>query len=350
MKNYKILNKQNLINNINYCKNKYNIMAMVKANAYGHGYKQIAKILNNYVEWYGVANEVEAINLRKVTNKKILIVGKSLNYEKLILKNISITIDSIDEIKQINKLATKLKCIANLHIKINTGMNRLGIKNLRYFKLMVSLIINSKYLKLEGVFTHCFDADEKENNFSNQMKEFEKYVDYIKDKHVLIHIGGSYVLNHKLPHFINLVRVGYFLYGYGNKYLKPIMTIESEIIEIQDCKKLNFVGYGKTQIKKDKKIAIVPFGYADGFSRSLSKLGCVLINNQECSIIGNVCMDMIMVDITNVNAKIGTKVQVFTDAIKVAKIVKTSPYEILTNFMKARCIIKISNKNVWFNY
>lgn len=340
MNNIKIINKSNLLHNLKIVQ-KYNknICVMVKADAYGHNYKTIINELKNKVQWFGVANEQEALQVNKIDkNNKVLIVGKSADYYNIIKNGISFTIDSTKEINKIINICQKHNLKANIHIAINTGMNRLGVKDLNEFKSMLNVIKqNSDIINLEGVFTHCFDADCKNNHFYEQMQCFYKYVKLVKDKNILIHIGGSFVLKHKIPNFVNMVRVGYFLYGYGKSGLKPVMKVESKIIKILDAKAGEFVGYGKTKLVNDTKVAVVPIGYADGLPRIISnKKYSLQINQQNAYVLGNICMDMCMLDVTNLNCKVGDKVICFDNANKLAKVVKTSPYEILTNFQKLR--------------
>ena len=271
-----------------------------------------------------------------------MVVGKSLTYRELIKNKIEFTIDSVKELHRVLKDCKSCRKQAKIHIAINTGMNRIGVKNLSDFREILNFIeAHKKYLCLIGIFTHCYDADGLKTNFYKQMKKFEKFYYIVKDKKILIHIGGSYCLNHKLPSFVNMIRTGFFLYGYGKLNLKPVMRIESKIIKLTPCKKGEYVGYGKTKLKKDKTIATVPLGYADGVLRQVSNKAYVKINGLKCKIIGKVCMDMFMVDVTGVNAKIGDRVVVFNNAEYFAKLSKTSPYEILTNFSKARANIKV---------
>ena len=339
MNNIKNISKKALLNNYFYCKNfNKKIMVMVKANAYGHGLKNIVDVLKNKVYFWGVANFLEALNLKFLLKRKsnILVVGKTTNFKTLIKNNIQITVDSLQELKIIKKISLKLKRIAKVHIAINTGMNRIGVKNIKEFNKMLNFISKNKTIKLKGVFTHCFDADAKFSHFYKQMKNFKKYVNLLKNKNILIHIGGSFCLTKTIPKFVNMVRIGLFLYGYGSPQLKRAMTITSRVIKKIRANKGEFVGYGNTKLNKNTLIGIVPIGYADGVPLKLSKIAKVTINNQKCKIIGRICMDMLMVDITHKNIKTFDKVIVFNDANYFSKITKTSVYETLTNFGKIR--------------
>ena len=339
MNNLKNISKKAILNNYFYCKNfNKKIMVMVKANAYGHGLKNIVKILKNKVSFWGVANLLEALKLKFLLKRKsnILVVGKSTNFKNLIKNNIQITVDSLQDLKTIKKISSKLKTTAKVHIAINTGMNRIGVKNIKEFKQMINFITKNKTIKLKGIFTHCFDADAKFSHFYKQMKKFKKYINLLKNKNILIHIGGSFCLTKTIPNFVNMVRIGLFLYGYGLPQLKRAMIITSRVIKKIRANKGEFVGYGKTKLNKNTTIGLVPMGYADGVSLKLSNIAKVTINNQKCKIIGRVCMDMLMVDITHKNIKPFDKVIVFNDANYFSKITKTSVYETLTNFSKIR--------------
>ncbi|MBE7082109.1 MAG: alanine racemase [Clostridiales bacterium] len=340
--NKKIILKDNLTNNFNYCNNIFNnICAMVKANAYGSNLKAFVKILDNKLNYYGVANEAEALALRKLTNKKIIIFGKCENYLKIINKNIDFCIDNIFELKKVLAICKKSNLQAKIHLAINTGMNREGIKTLTEYKEILHIISQNNQFCLCGIFTHCYDGDCKTSHFYQQMKMFYQFVK-LAPKDILVHIGGSFVLNYKIPSFVNLVRVGYFLYGYGNKFLKPVMRLESKVTKITACKKWEQIGYGnKCKLKKSTNIALVPIGYADGLPRCCSNKLLVKINDKHYKIIGNVCMDMFMVDIKTDIVKIGDRVVVVDDANKITKLTKSSNYETLTNFSKvrAKCLI-----------
>ncbi len=349
MKNKKILNADYLLKNYNWCKSKCtNIMVMAKADAYGHGYKAIVGLLKNTCKYFGVANEIEALKLKRILTFKhiVLVVGKSNNYAKLIKHGIHITVDNLFEIKRIETVCEKVKICANIHVAINTGMNRIGVKTLGEFKQILSYIYESQYINLKGVFTHLYNADCKQNDVEVQLDKFSEFIKLVYRKKILIHVGGSYAILHKLPCYVNMLRCGLFVYGYGNKCIKPVMSIESKIIKVTNCKKMEKVGYGNFILNKDAKVALVPMGYADGVPRCINKNGYVIVNGKKCKILGNICMDMFMIDVTNANASVGNKVVVLNNANTFGKYAKMSPYEVLTNFSRARakCLIKAKQK------
>lgn len=344
MVNIKYINKRALLNNLNVCKNHCsNIMAMVKADAYGHGVKHIAKILKDKVCFWGVANSKEAVQLKKLVgvNHTILVVGKSDKFESLIKNQIDMTIDCISELRRIEKACKIHHKKASVHIAINTGMNRIGVRSVEQFKQLLMFIKYNKWIELKGLFTHCFDEDLNNNHFISQMKVFKRFVDCVNKKDILIHIGGSFCLNNQIPDFVNMVRVGYFLYGYGRQDLEHVMSIESKIIKLGNCKKGENLGYGQMVLDMDKKIALVPLGYADGIPFNFAGGGRVYIKNKPCLLIGRICMDVMIVDVCDVEINAGDKVDVFNDAEYYASVTKTLPYEILTNFSKARTRIVV---------
>lgn len=367
----KIISKQNLLNNVDAVKSVLKrdckICAMVKANSYGHGLETVVEILKNKVDFFGVANLSEALRVKAITNSSnILIVGRTSNFEETIKNEISFAIVSKEQFDELlsflhnyakncqNELLEKVK----IHIKINSGMNRFGINKISDFRYIYKQGLRNN-IKIEGVFTH-FSCVENKMIYEKQKLFFKRFINEIpNNQNPIIHLGGSGVIlqsesgkqNYNLPTYkidFDMVRIGIFLYGYGDngqlKKLKPIMKIESQIINILDVKKGEFVGYGTNfKAKKDMKIAVVPVGYADGLPREYCNGGAlqVVTGKQKkvkhnCFITGNICMDLTMIDVTSVDAQIGDKVIVLDNADKMARKLKTISYEILTNFSKLR--------------
>ncbi len=324
-----IINKNNLIKNINKIKNENPhslICAMVKANAYGVGLKQVVKILSPHASFFGVSNVYEANEVQKFCNNKILIVGP-LEQKKLNNK-FSYTCQSL---KEVCFLAKQNK-VFNVHLKINTGMNRYGVNSIKQFKLMLKKIKNSK-LKLEGVFTHFATQD---NYINIQMNVFNKYMQVCKNMgfNPIFHADNSATLNFK-NHNLNMVRVGYSLYCSSNH---PVVKIKTEIVKINYIKKNELVGYNYRFVAKHKmKIAVVPIGYADGFD--LHYIGInLIIKNRPCKVL-NICMDCFMLDISKINLKEGNKIEILNNKNtlkRYANYSHSSEYEVLTKFSKLR--------------
>ena len=348
MENFKKLeiSQKNLYGNLEKIKkiaNNKKICVMVKANAYGHGINKICRLLENKVDFFGVANINEALKIRAITNNKILIVGKTYEFDLCIKNNISFAIDGARHLEKLinflNKKPTN-NCI-NIHIKVNTGMNRLGVCDINEFKKLYYLCEENK-INVEGVFTHFSTADCDSTFFLKQLKIFDNFINEIPKRNLpMVHVGGSGVLT-QIVNGVNfefdMIRVGIALYGYckGLK-VKPVLKIKSNLIKVFTVEKGERVGYSNGFIAtKQTKIGIVPLGYADGVYRKLKAGGLVKIKNKKYKIIGNVCMDMFFVDLTNSNINEGEEVVVFEDAKKWAQILGTIPYEILTNFSLVR--------------
>jgi len=359
-----LLNKNNLINNIKVIKNKAKnkkICAMVKANAYNHNLKFVVLNLKNYVNFFGVVNSVEALKVRELTHiNKILLCGayKKDELKELILNNVSLTIFSLTQLKEILKLCKELNFKANVHIKINTGMNRYGVKDKSYLLKLLNFIKNNKdYINLEGIFSHFFN-NENENLCKNQYIKFLNYVNVIKNfmnknslnfSKVLIHIenSGGLFYSRDILNCCNMVRVGISLYGLENYCfkLKPVLSLKSKIVAIQKVKFDDYVGYGKTLIQNEKKVGIIPIGYADGILKRYKDC-FVKVEGKFCKIL-NVCMDCILVDISNTKAKTDSEVEIISSNPKdlnsanyLSKYQNTISYEIVTGLNYNRLNIK----------
>ncbi|MBO4413029.1 MAG: alanine racemase [Clostridia bacterium] len=356
--NLKKINLKNLNYNISYIKtligNK-KICAMVKADAYGHGLERIVKSLND-VDFFGAANLKEALEVRKINKQaKILIVGKTTQFEICAKNNVSVTISSLDELKFLIKNLHNYAKI-NIHFKVNCGMNRYGFSSFSQFKDAYKLAVLNN-VNVEGVFTHFSCIGEDKEQFEKQKLKFLKFLQYIpKNQIPIIHVGGSGVIFEKnfktaynLPSYnilFDMARVGIALYGYPpfktSHKLKKVMKIESPIVQINTLKKGEFLGYGLGfKAKQDMKIAVLPLGYADGMRRDLTgKIKVKYCKNKKtyfCKVLGKICMDCMFIDISKVpDAKVGDRIIVMDNAEHFAKAAGTISYEILTNFSKMR--------------
>ncbi len=327
-----LIHKDNLINNIKQVKFENpnsKICAMVKANAYGVGLKQAVQVLNDYVDFFGVACFFEAKQVKKISNKKILIVGP-IEKENLDT-DFSYTCGSIDDVKYL----ISLKQVINIHLKINTGMNRYGFKDIKEFKKALNLISHSQLI-VEGLFTHFATTDEYVNfqfkTFSNFIKICNQYGFY-----PIIHTDNSSA-NEKFNHHLNMVRVGFNLYNRDQGWFLPVVEIKSEVVQTYDVKKRELVGYNYRFVaQKNTKIAIIPIGYADGFDLKYINMN-LNINGKCCKII-NICMDCFMLDITNTNIKKGDELYILNkfNSLKLyADYSCTNEYEIMTKFSHLR--------------
>lgn len=357
------INLDALTHNINEIKSKIpknqKIMGILKSDAYGHGDGFIGRKLQDLgFDSFGVSNINEAISLRneKIT-KPILILGYSPIDSVSYINKYDLTqcVMGIDYAKMLQSKGEILNCTFNIHIKIDTGMNRLGFqctKDLLSQSLKEIIeISNMKNLKITGIFTHYAVSDSfdtKDIEFTNlQYKSFMGMVSKLNENNVDIgvtHASNSAfaISNKNYEKNIDMCRLGIILYGIlpSKEFksildLKPIMTLKTSIGFIKKVEANSAISYGLTHtLDKESIIATVPIGYADGYSRQLSNRGHMLINGKLAPVVGRVCMDQIMIDITNIdNVNIGDEVIVFGDnqlsVDDIAKSLNTISYEII---------------------
>ncbi len=344
------INLEAVRHNFNYYKSlispETKTMVMVKALSYGSGTHEIASLLQHHgVNYLGVAFADEGVKLRKAgITKRIMVMNPDEN-------SISNIIDyrlepEIYNFKILNAFLNKLKDYSGtklpIHIKIDTGMKRLGFCDFEIDEL-ITLLKNTDLIYVKSVFSHLAAADEAEHD-SFTKNQIEKYKEISnKFEHKLSYTFIKHIANtsgiERFPNAIfNMVRIGIGLYGFSannSTKLMNVSTLKTRILQIKKVKKGESVGYGRKWIaKKDSKIAIIPIGYADGMSRQLSNgVGVVLINGKKSFIIGNVCMDMCMIDISHIYAKEDDEVIIFGDenpASDIAKKLNTIPYEIIS--------------------
>ncbi len=347
------INLESIIHNLNYftsiLKPKTKVMAMVKAFAYGSGSYEIAKLLEHHkIDYLAVAYADEGIALRKVGIQLPIMVlnPEQRSFDAMIRYRLEPEIYSLDMLKSFAEainLAT-LNEVFPIHLKIDTGMKRLGFEEeeLEWLALILS---SNKQLKVASIFSHLAASEDKKwDKFTKtQINKFEKaydkicsIIEYKPIKHI---VNSNGAIRFKNAQF-DMIRLGLGLYGINEnvqKELIPVGTLTSTISQIRNIKKGETIGYGRVgKMKKDGKIAIVAIGYADGLSRALSNgKGFMFLKNKKVPIIGNVCMDMTMIDVSDIdNVAKGDKVEIFGENINVndlAKQAHTISYEILTS-------------------
>lgn len=293
------------------------VMVIIKADGYGHGAIPIARYLYEIgINSIGVATLNEAIALRKYgIDIPIVVLGYSPEeeYESLVNYDIIQTVYKYSMAKGISDFALKAGKNAKIHIKIDTGMTRLGFypddKTVGALVEMHEL----PNLEIEGIFTHFAQADDSDNRFTNeQIKIFNNFIDKLKARGLevpKIHASNSAgLIAYKDAHY-DIVRAGIALYGlYPSDQmdtsllsLKPSLSLKSNIIFLKDVESGVPISYGGTYITTERcKIATIPVGYGDGYPRSLSSKGRVLIRGQYAPIVGRICMDQFMVDVTHI--------------------------------------------------
>jgi alanine racemase len=339
------VNVSNLLNNVRNVYNYVNkkIFAVVKADAYGHDAEIVSKALESldYVEIFCVATAYEGYILRKSGIKKpILVLGGVLKEEVDIFNDFNLTpvVSDFYHLEVVKKLKRN-----TVHIKFDTGMRRLGF----YLSEVDKLKNHLNDLTVEGVLSHFPSADSDRDYTLNQILEFKKVLYTLNIKPKYIHIQNSAGIVYECP-FCNAVRVGLAIYGEKPTVdypveLKPVMSIVSKIISLKRVKKGDKISYNGTfKAEKDMKVAVVAFGYADGLPRALSNKGYVIINEKKCRILGNVTMDMVVVDVSHLNevnvgdsviivGKSGNQEITFSE---IANISGTIPYEIMCGISK----------------
>ena len=338
------INRQNLKENIEYIRNKIGnrkIIAMVKANAYGTGDTLVAQELQNMgVDAFGVANIEEAKRIRQAGIKGMILVTCVVYTDELkeaIANDISMSISDIEELKYIDEEAKRQSKVAKLHIKVDTGMTRLGFTPENVLAAIKEI---EKYenIELEGIYTHLSCADSDEEYTLDQIRIFRETVEDAKSiadfKYIHILNSDGTEMYTDEPQIDTHVRVGISMYGYS-KNMQPITKLTAPVIHINNIDKYTKVGYSGTYIAKpNTKIAVVKIGYADGLSRCLSNNLSVVVNGVECEQVGNICMDMMMIDVTDAPVSIGDEVIIwdYTNDLKdIAKLSHKIVYEVISN-------------------
>lgn len=360
-----------LIHNFDIIKSKAEnakIMAVVKADAYGHSVEDIAPALDNAgADSFAVSNIDEALELRKIgITKPVLVLGYTPIEAAYLLEthNISQCVFSLEYAKALSAEAALKNLKIKVHIKLDTGMSRLGF-NCRDDSLEeIDDAIKAAKLDnfyLEGIFTHFSSADrtiEQEDGFTNA--QFSRFI-LAKKKFSengltpeYCHCCNSAGTLFDSDKLLDICRPGIILYGLTPSYdlnlqenLIPVMTLKSVVSMVKEIKKGDVVSYGKTfKAEKDMKIATVSAGYADGYPRLLSNKAYVLINGQKAKVLGRVCMDQMCVDVSNIeNVKMGDEVILFGKELPVealAEICSTINYELVCGISKRvpRVILK----------
>lgn len=336
-------NYENLKYNFDLIKKTCNkkVCAMVKADAYGHGIIGVCECLKKRADYFGVATLFEAQALRRAgIENKILIVGKSSisDLKTICENNIEMSVFSFEELKQIQQICSKNDWHVGIHIKINSGMNRLGVKSIKEYNLMQKLLKSSKNIIFCGIFTHFCSINEDKEYFQKQKNTFKLYVLATeKTFHPLVHVGGSEAVGEQFDFGVDMFRTGLMIYGYSNKLpTKRVMSVVSNILQINDVLPYEMTGYFPCKISPiTRRTATVFYGYADGIPKRATNKCFVTINNQKCEILG-VCMDMIIVDVTSVVCEEGDEVVIFDNAFDWAEKLGLIPYEVLTGFKNLR--------------
>ena len=334
-------NVKNIIKKYNY---KYYI-GMVKSNAYNHGYKIVDTLVESGINYLAVSNIDEAIEIRKYNEDIPILITEIIDsdlIEVAIKNNITLTVDSLDYLKKI-----KSKC--RVHIKLNTGMNRLGVSSRKEFNILYDYISNSNNISLEGIYTHFSTPGINDKYYDEQIRKFKEIIKDIDiNKIPMIHLSSSFsLLNHPKIDIENAVRLGTIMYGYNvslNEYgndirskikkirdnylikkynispvlrgnhieVKPAFKIKTNVMEVRKVKKGDILGYG-SKVLEDTKVAVLPIGYDSGIGDNINDR-YVLINNKKYKCIGSICMCMMFVSVDD-SVKVGDSVTILGDEL-----------------------------------
>ena len=364
---------------IKYYPNYKYYIGVVKANAYGHGMYIINDLIKGGVNYLATSSLEEAIAVREYNKNIPVLCLEPINLsfiDEVISHNITITIESLPYLKELIKLNKKEKL--TIHLKLDTGMSRLGFTDPASLTEAYNLITNTKNLYLEGIYTHLATSGLNDIYYDKQIKRFEYLTSNIDLKTIpIVHLNRSITLNHheKLPYETG-TRLGILMYGFNssiptptglrkikrnilhkinhisetilnnNLKVKPAYSLYTEVMSLRTINKGDFVGYGANYIAKESIIvATLPIGYADGMS---NKMKYVSINNKKYPIIGDICMDMTLVKV-DASIHIHDKVEIFGSSISIKSIsslLGTNAYHILASITTRVPRVYSDNKEI----
>lgn len=308
------INLNNIKNNFSEVKKRLNgqkLLCIVKGNAYGHGIVEMGKYYEALgAEYLGVAIPEEGVELRESGVKIPILVLSAIADEQIkvcLENNLSITVPSDEKLVKTDMEARKHGKTATVHLKIDTGMGRIGVHYSRVNKFF-PIIKKCTNCNFEGLYSHLAKSDEKGEGSSIQIKRFESAITSFKKSDIefpILHLANSGgIFFHPNSHF-NMVRAGIVLYGLFDGIplpkevrLKPVMSWKTKVVYFKSIEKGIGIGYGHDHITKNNtRIVTLPVGYADGYQRTIGSKGKVIINNNMYSIVGRICMDQIMIDV-----------------------------------------------------
>ncbi len=324
-----------------YCKTA-TVGAVLKANAYGHGAKTIAKALYNLgIDTFLVSSLIEGIELRQENSSyKIIIIGHTPNIylKKIVDYNLIPTVFTYEQVAKISNLAS---CPTKIHLKIETGFNRLGLQINAHTVEIIQRMASLKNIVIEGAFTHLALT-----NSTEDARQFNKFMNLMKNLEVaglsipIQHVCDSISLVLYPAYHLNMVRVGALLYGLESEEkgvldVKPLLSFHTKCSHIKTLKKGEALSYGgRWHAKKETRIATLPFGYADGYPRNMYQKGHVTIKGRRYPIVGVLCMDQCMVEV-NHDVTLADDVHIIDEHItvaEVARLAETNKNDIVSRF------------------
>jgi alanine racemase len=344
------------------------MLGVVKADAYGHGAVPVARALEDAgIDMFGVALVEEGVELRAAgIRKPILVMGitPAEEIETALAHDLAATVDDVATARELERVAAAHGRTVRVHLKVDTGMNRLGVRAEQATEAAAGLVA-MKHLALEGAYTHfaCADCDEDTDEAANaeQVRRLRAALAGMRSAGVcppLVHAANSAAIL-RLPHtHLDMVRSGLALYGIhpgpgpknlrsqisdSSEDLRPALALKSRVVHVKRVARGEGVSYGhRWRAARDSLIGVVPAGYADGYRRALSNRSQVRVAGRLCPVVGTVCMDATMVDLTDVSdARPGLEATLIEadagsplSAAAIASLCDTIPYEILTGLSR----------------
>ena len=295
------------------------LLTLVKANAYGHGAVEISRYLekNQLCEFFGVASVEEGLQLRAAgIQNSILVLGSIYPFEAFeyaIKNNLAITIASQAAADAVCKIADKLGQKALCHVKQDTGMGRIGTRRGKVVSVLETLARHPQII-LDGLYTHLSSVESDPAFTEEQIGYYRDTLTHLELKGIHVnhrHVAASTAIHARPDVHYDMVRPGHSAYGLEKGY-EPILSLKTRIVYVKDVPAGGSISYGRSFIAdKPMKVATLPLGYGDGYLRALSNKGEVLVRGQRCRVLGNVTMDMLMIDISHVpGAAVGDEVVV----------------------------------------
>jgi alanine racemase len=346
--------KQNFLRLKNKLSGRVRVLGVVKADAYGHGAVQVSIALEEMgCDFLGVTSCEEGIRLRDadITLPILIMSGVYVGQLKDILYyDLTPVVFNSHIPKLLNRLAGESGRVVNVHLKVDTGIGRLGVLPDEVPSILAEIAILDN-IKIEGVLTHLAEADKEESEFSiMQIEKFEEVINTMEDLGFVpefMHIENSAAIIDRLSSSFNLVRPGIMLYGsYPSERLRfgiellPAMSLSTEIIQVKQVPKGRPISYGRTFVTgRESIIATIPIGYGDGYLRALSNSGVALVRGKRVNVVGRVCMDLTMLDVTDVPGVgvgeevilLGVQGDEMITAEELAKKAGTISYEVFCN-------------------
>jgi len=326
------------------------VLAVIKANAYGHGLREIASILDGKVTYFGVATLREALELKEHHPRTpVFLFGHLFSHElpAALLRGITLSVSSLEKAREISDLSESLGRKTSVHVKIDTGMGRMGIP-VRDAAFSIEEMTRLKGLILDGIYMHFPTAEKADSFRETQVRKFGILLQTLEEKNIVFRFrhatNSAATLTLKTP-FFNMIRPGLSLYGIypdpglkDTAHLEPILSLKSRIVLIKRIRTGESVGYGREFIaKRNTTIAILPFGYSHGYPYASWKKASVLFKGKRCPLAGKVSMDYMAVDLGEATAKEGSAVTLIGEnqneritAEDIAGWSGTIPYEIVT--------------------